>query len=70
MATKMKMHAYTNGSNLHVLSHGKINIRQKWILKHQKIAWGIGLLLGVQRRGKSLARQDYFNNLKKLEKSN
>ena len=70
MATKMNMHAYTNGSNLHVLSHGKINIRQKWILKHQKIAWGIGFLLGVQRRGKSLARQDYFNNLKKLEKSN
>jgi|LauGreDrversion4_2_1035121.scaffolds.fasta_scaffold64653_2 hypothetical protein len=68
IAAKMNMYAYTNGSNLHVLSHSKITTRQKWILEHQKIAWGIGFLLGAQRRRNSLARQDYFNNLYKLEK--
>jgi hypothetical protein len=63
------MHTYSNGTNLHVLSHEKLTILQKWFLTHQKCAWFIGFLLGPLRRQKSLAGIDYKKNMEKAAKT-
>jgi hypothetical protein len=69
LGTDLNMKVYTNGHNLHVLSHNRISFLQLCTIKFQKITWVVGWLLGGVRRSRSLSHSDYFQALGQVDNS-
>lgn len=63
----LHLNVYSNGSNLHVLSHNPISVLQKFSVKFQRLAWMFGLGIGTTRRSKSLSVSDHLQAKSKLQ---